>query len=245
MTKLRLFWHRIPRKAKAIGNLLLIAAALFAMYVSLDCPTLTVESQFRRAEKAHLVGPSTILGIEELSGTNFDSLLLADTGDGIILYSFNRNDRFSTLTYRDKMGDVSVLAATIHSLGILEHSNSVDFPIAVFDSFPQAMYAELDITLTAAPHRDFQKNYTLKAERTNPGYFLFRINTDGTHEIGAEGWALEMFAVISRDNSYRSYVDLEIPATVRFYDETANLICQHTLTIRSVAAEARPDELLE
>jgi len=239
MTRVLKLWSRIPRKAKAIGNLLLIAAALFALYVSLGSPPLTVEAQFRRAEKAHLVGPSTILGIEELSGTNFDSLLLADTGDGIILYNFNRNDSFSTLTYRDKIGDVSVLAATVYFGGALETSSSVEFPIAVFDSFPQAVCAELDITVTTAPHKDFQKTYTLKAQRNNPGYFLFRLNTDGTSKLGAEGWALEMFAEISRDNAYRSYVDLEIPATVRLYDEAKNLICQRTLTVRSVAAEAR------
>lgn len=237
MKKLKQRWLRIPRKQRAMLNLLAIIVLAFGIYLLLGCPPLSDEARFRRVEKANLVGPSMILGKEDLSSGH---LIIAEEKDAVILYSYPtaypENDIF---VYREKAGDVTVLAAPTNDM-IWYYDEKAALDIIVFDDFPQAMRAELDFTLKATVNDVyFEKQYSLRADRERKGYFLFSYVTEGSPYIGPECHALETFLEISGNNG-DTYIDVAIPMAVRLYDAQNALIAERSLTLRSQAVEAHP-----
>ena len=88
MKKLKLFLNRIPRPARVLLDLILTALLLFFCYLAAGAPPLSEESAFRRAEKANLVGPASVLDIVTLPSdwvpAGYQKLLVADAGDEIL-----------------------------------------------------------------------------------------------------------------------------------------------------------------
>lgn len=226
------------RKFQALRNLVLILLLLGLVYLLLDCPPLTAESRFRRAEKEYMVGPSRILGQEELAGGPYDRLILADNGDSVILYAYESELVNShTLVCREKMGDVTVLAApAMHHYYYLGARKALD--IFVFDDFPDAVRAELEVTLQGQVNSDvFHNTYPLEAQREKEGYFHFQIQPAASD---AEGYAMGIFAQIS-GNYGDSFAYESVPVTVRLYDGADILLAERSLTVRSQAVQAYLD----
>lgn len=256
MKKLKRLWLNIPRKFRICFNLLAMALLGLVIYILLDCPAPTPEIRFRRAEKANLVGPSQILEIIETEDGNYDYLIVADDGQGIIFYSYNDyRTGWGDLVYRNKTGPITVLAAPdLVSLGSLEYE--FDLPVFLFHDHPGAVRAELELTLgEALGMEDFEKTYHLEARQEIEGYFRFNLHTEsedwyvdengidhGT-PLGTEGDALFLFSWMMTD--YPTYPMEYIPATVRLYDESNDLIIEQDLTIRSASGElnAQREEL--
>ena len=205
--------------------------ASFLLYVFSGCPAFTVEEQYRRAEKANLVGPAEILGTVELKDAYsvYDRLLLADDGEGVIMYLYRADDISNhRLVYREKMGEVTVLAAPSNDV-FWWGRKEIEVPVLVFDSCPAAVRAELELELGCEFNgEEFQKTYS---------YFLFSIRASASYELGAEGCALSTLAQVS-GHDFASYVETAIPATVRLYDEAGAKVYEKSLYIRAVAGEA-------
>lgn len=228
----------LSRRAKAIRNLILVLLSAALAYLLLGCPPLTAEAQYRLAEKANLVGPAMILGMEETSYSDCDRLVVAEETDAVILYSYSGDyPENATFVYRKKAGDTTVLAVPTTRL-TWYYDEDAALDLVVFDDFPQAVRAELDFSLSAVVNdQPFEKDYSLSADRGKEGYFFFHYRVSGTPHVGSESAALHAFMEISGNNG-GTYIDVAVPVTVRFFDASDTLIAERSLTVRSQAVEA-------
>jgi hypothetical protein len=76
MKKLIRFWQRLSAKTQVVIHLLTVAVLVWLIYMLLGCPPFSAEQAFRRAEKAAMVGPSTILGQFQPEEYPCDGLIL-------------------------------------------------------------------------------------------------------------------------------------------------------------------------
>lgn len=244
MIKYKSIWKRTPRKYRLPILWLVLAAVLLALYTFSGSPTVSIEQRFRRAEKAHLVGPAEILGSVELETDipSYQNMLIADDGEGILFFCYNyAADLYhfdqTELIYREKTGDVTVLSAPFPNES-REHTNVASLPVFVFDNYPEAVRAELDLTLSVTyKGKLFEKEYHLKAKRTQPRYFQFTLGCINPSGLGAEGYALQIFTLLSGYGG-RAIPNTSIPATVRLYDAQDKLISEESLEITSVVEQA-------
>lgn len=243
MGKLKQRLARIPKGRKILVNLLLIALALCLRYVFAGLPTFSLEGAFRRAERSALVGPAEILGtvsVDERFG--YTRLLLAEEEEGVTLYchdglSGRVTSMEGRLIHRKKTGRVTVLAAPTQG-GFLWTIEEYELPVILFDDFPEAVRAELDLCVYADyKDEEFTRKYLLSAKRENPGFFTFRIHCMGGVQVaGAQGYA--MMALCELAMADKSYLTTAFPAAVRLYDAAGALLHEETLVLRSPSGEA-------
>ena len=224
--------ERIPRKTQVFLNLGLILVLPLVLYLMFDSPVFSPEAAFRRAEKANLVGPSEILGIEEVQGMFGNTYVIGDNGDSAVLFLYDENhysqSNYWRLVYRPKMGSISVYGLHQMTFGFFDSI----YPLIVMDDYPEAVRAELDLELYWQHNETlevYRKSYHLSAERTRPGYF--RMNIQLPPEVS--DWEREAISQFSRYSSDPpTYLgDFSYPATVRLYDGEDNLICQQSLDL--------------
>lgn len=261
MKTIKRFWQNIPRKVRIFMNILWILLLVFAAYILLGCPAFSPVQQFRRLEKANLVGPAQIIETVDLPNGLDEHLLVADDGDSVILYLYDDFEyRWNSyLLYREKSEGITVLPVPNHT-----HFGSdlyaMDLPILVFHDHPGAVRAELELTIDEGlgipetkweqggeVHIDyFEKTYLLYADSGIDGYFRFNLHAEsedwyveagqnwGTL-LGNEGLALQTLCQMITEN--RAYLQEYATATVRLYDAENRLITEETVIIRSVNGE--------
>lgn len=244
MKKPKKLWNRLSRPNRIWILVLGIICLLLMLYTFTGSPSLTIEPQFRRAEKAHLVGPSDILGYTELEtdlrGGHWN-MLIADDGEGVIFYCYAYSDpskiRDTELIYRKKTGDLTVLSAP-YPQDDRTGLTTAALPVFLFDEYPEAVRAELDITLSITYRGEFfEKTYCLSSVRENPGYFQFTLSTANLQGLGIEGYAIQVLTLISTYGG-RTMPDVSFPAAVRLYNSENELICEESLEITSVVQQA-------
>lgn len=228
--------EKIPRKTQVFINLGLILVLPFTIYLLLGSPASDVETAFRRAEKANLVGPSEILGIETVDGMWGDSYVIADNGDSAILYLCDRPTagglHYSSslnLIYRPKMGSVSVYGLHRFTFGLMDDT----YPLIVMDDHPEAVRAELELELSwqdSVTLEVYRKTYSLSARREHPGYFRMDIVLNSDRVDQMERDAIEQ---LSRwfANPPTYLADASCLAAVRLYNEANELICEQFLDL--------------
>lgn len=234
--------RHLPRSVRAILNVLGTALLLFLFYLSIGSPAFTSEQQFRREEKSNLVGPAKILNtvsLEDYSYYPYDKLLLATSAEGVTLFCYDEEKlERNEFVYRKKMGDITVLSfpGIGHSV---ETATYVRIPIILFDSFPEAVRAKMEIELIEkySDETEFRKVYTLESERDVDGYFLFTLSASNLEQLGREGRAIWQLTNISDDNPFNNSPKVAIPITVRFFNQESSVICERTLLLRSPAGE--------
>lgn len=225
----------ISKQKRILCNLLLILAALLLMEFLtsnyLKIPVL----QFRREERGNLLGPSRILGTEEIRHRPYDHMIIADDGDGVILWLWGEDLDRTQLVYREKYTDPLLLAAPGNmSFGF---ESEIHAPIVLFDRKPKAARAEIEFTVDIDYNgKEYITTYVLESERTAQGYFLFTLDLEasGALGLGGEGAAVSRFVNISANRE--TYPDYCYPVQVRFYDILGNLIGEETTEVRSAAA---------
>lgn len=223
---------KIPRKTQVAINVLLILILPCLLYVFLGAPPLTPEHGFRRAEKENLVGPGRILGTEQIDGAWADTLIVAKTGHGVMLYTHNHKSLqpLDPLTYWERRGDIMVCGIPT-MLSMLVPPEGDDLQMVVFDEHPEAVRAEVDAQLYWVDKwtgKEYRYDYSLSGNRTNPGYILVTCdiqwhNSTAIHEH-PENSTIHQFTAHARDEGYHAPPG-EFPATVRLYDEENDLIC--------------------
>ena len=235
MKKPRKFWHRLPAKLKVCVHLLTVSLLLFLIYAFLGAPAFSSEGTFRRAEKAALVGPATVLGQIRPEGYPCDGIILGEDASGVYLYVMHRwNPEASELIYRQKQGTMTLLAAPGDTLYQYEYQARI--PLILFDGCSNdAARAEVDLTLSSG---SFEKTYPLEADRESDGFFYFDLNVRDAGALGEEGNALRLLQEIC-SNSMAGNPDISFPAAVRLYDASGSLIREETVFIRSAAAQLR------
>ena len=252
-------WLKIPRKIRVFINIIAIILLISAAYILLGCPALTPTQAFRRVEKSNLTGPAEIIEIIDLPNGLDDHVLVADDGDGVVLFHYNDFDfRWENyFLYREKSEGITVLPVPNHTLFGSE-LYVLDMPILVFHNHPEAIWAELELVIDEGMgvpetkweeggevHTEyFEKTYRMEAANYIDGYFRFNLHTEsedwyvdeyGQHRgtpLGNEGWALQTLCRMMCE--FRSYLQEYATATVRLYDVENNLITEETIIIRSV-----------
>lgn len=234
MEKFRHSWEaildRIPRKTQVALNLLLILFFGVLLYVFLGAPAFTLEHAFRRMEKRHMVGPSQILGIEQLETTYADQLVVAKTEKGVILYVDEHVMGYHGFSYREKDQDVMVCVTPVFLSSIRPPSGD-DLTVIIFDDYPDAVRAELDLQTFWEDNqtgKQYRYQYALSGTRTNPGYIRMDYDVQWKDYQGV--WDHPENEAINELESYAVNGHLrapagEFPATVRLYDANDQLLC--------------------
>lgn len=237
---------KIPRKTQVAINLLLIFIFPLLIYVFIGAPAFTVEHGYRRAEKENLVGPGQILGIEELDGIFADTLVVGETGEGVILYTTNtmNGERIDALVYWERRGELMLCGAPAF-LSQLVPPNGDDLTLILFDNHPQAVRAEADIELFWEDNRTGQQyryRYSLAGTRTNPGYIRMDYDVQWHDYSGLEdhpeNTTIFQFSAKAKNDFYHAPAG-EFPATVRLYDENGQLlVCEDIFIFPQKASPA-------
>ena len=193
------------------------------------------EIQFRREERGNLVGPSAILGREEIDLGPFQGMIIAQTDEIVILWLYGEDIGRTQYICRNKYDD-NILIAPPGTGGFVFLTDELHLPMVLFDSVPKAARAEIVFTLREMyDEKDFEKTYLLEAQRSRQGYFLFTLDAEGQWPgLGAEGAALNTLTNISSNQD--TYISRSVPVEIRFYDITGALIESDTITIVSEAA---------
>lgn len=168
----------IPRPLRACLWALLAILVAGVYYIALGCPA-TFRQEFRRAEKAHMVGPSQIVDqINERQYSEFDKMLVGETEHGICFFGKyiankeNLKDRWTDyrFQYVQKTGDVTFAAAP-HFAG---YWGLYSLPIYVFTEADSATRCTISIHSTGTQGLDpFDETFQAEAERHPNGFFRF------------------------------------------------------------------------
>ncbi len=223
-------WY--PRKLRVLVNGVGITLFLVALYVMLGGPRFSVEGDFRAMERAYLVGPAVILGIEEVDFSYYDHLLIAEDQEGVILYAYDskvwyRNEQ---LSYREKTGDIMVLAGPTHA-GNLNRHWDFEFPVVVFGMPAQVTRARVEIVT------DGSQNYLAECVRTNPGYLFGTVSHKGREDGQGEIYFVQQLSDLSSSQS--GSMDMTVvPIYIRMYDAEDRLVEEKKVELYSVAYES-------
>lgn len=222
------------KKLRLLQNLLILILLVGLMdFLTADF-FLIPEHQFRREERGNLVGPSTILGKEEIDLGPFHGMILAETRETVILWLYGEDIGRTQFICRNKY-DNNMLIAPPGTGGFSLVSDEIHLPIVLFDNTPKAIRAEIEFTLREMwDGQDFEKTYCLESQRDLDGYFLFTLDAEGQWPgLGAEGAALNTLTNISSNRD--TYIARSIPVEIRFYDVNGELITTDTVAIVSEA----------
>lgn len=243
--KVKNLLKRIPRPAKAIFCAVCVVLLLIVYYIALGCPT-TFRQEFRRAEKAHLVGPSTIVDMVEDTYTQFDKMIVGETEHGICFfgryyqnYPYNapRGEKHYLFSYVEKAGDLTIAAApnvwgSVWTFQGFEQS----IPVYLFTENADALRAELEISVSGEYERNdvttqYEHTFRAEATRSESGIFRFWFSADTEKELAA----LYFLSNATGGSAYQGLTDKELetvfPTTVRLYGADGKLILEKQLEI--------------
>lgn len=237
MRKLYLRWkawaETVSRKKRVAGYLLMILLSSLGIYVFIGAPTFSWEHKYRRIEKSFMVGPGEILGYERVTGAFYREVVLAETEEELIISTLSMYDAcMDILQFMPKTGKVSVVGVPqdpAHTIAL------GDFYITVLvaDEYPEAVRAEVDLRLFWKQFPEDEPEYPVfhaTAQRKKDGYFRLDIPLPKSEE-SKERQILELYS-----NWICGYAGTIVPqdtyqATVRFYDDTGNMIVETSLPL--------------
>lgn len=245
MGKYRTWWEALPRKRQTCILLLAIGLLIPLLYIAVGCPALTLEQKFRRAEKADLIGPSAILGLEYVEMPSYTQPVFVAVDETTVTLCGCYPAFFDDNTHlinRKKTGDLTLLVwpRTVDTMPY----EAFEVPIFLFNAYPEAKRAELEFTLVW--DESYSREYQAEALREQSGYFRFDIpcpasavitDASGVSEMnGRDASLLYSLALASDYNGGVSRA--QFPITVRLYNNREELICEEILLVQSAAVEA-------
>jgi len=256
--KLKKLFYRIPRPVKACFFALLALIMAVVYYIALGCPT-TFRQEFRRAEKAHMVGPCDIVDTLYGQYSEFEKMIVGETEYGICFFGRYGSSRQGnkhggewnySFFYHEKTGDITILAAPGSSAFEWTFSGFARaLPVYVFTDEQEAVRAEIMLTVTGeytyyfhgVPEKDPVKNSlnrTLQAEapRDDTGMFHFWLEADDQPGLAAMQYLSN--AIGGNAVGINRLEDLSaIQATVRLYDTQNTLIREETQILYTTSNE--------
>ena len=242
---LRNILHRIPRPLKACLCAILVMMLTAIYYIALGCPT-TFRQEFRRAEKAHMVGPSTIVDTFRGEYTEFEKMIVGETEYGICFFGRYGSGRQGTthsgqqrysFFYHEKTGDITILPAPNSSaFEWTWYGSARSLPVYVFTEDAEAVRAELKLTVTGEytyyyhgkpeidpVQRSLNRTLQAEAHRTDSSLFRFWLEADDQPGLAA----LQYLSSTIGGNAHgveTLFTPAAIQATVRLYDTQNTLI---------------------
>ena len=208
MRKLRERWAKIPRPLRAISNIALVILLLYLLWCSSGKPLHNDYLEYRRMEKMQMLGPGTIVhemrphyGTEEYPADHygeFEHTILSETYEGIIFFGTNTysdGEKYYTMTYQEKAGDITLAVPPTDWMGWGGQQWDLYLPIFVFHEYPEAVRAEMDLTIEgvweinySSPYIDEQhkepyvRTYSLQSSHKTDDFFLFSIFVENIFE---------------------------------------------------------------
>lgn len=239
---------KLPRWAKILRNTLLILILGCALWIITEQSILFPRLSLRWEEYLHQIGPCTVIDhLDAEEYDEFDHLLVGETEYGIIFYSVWL-DCHTSFSYREKTEDLTVLAAPTYGDTWSLKTEDERLPIYLFDEFPLAVRAEMEITVSSNPENvyyggeDFSRTYSLKADREFDGFFRFWLDVPSSGgELGIDGCAAQLLSHICHENNSWEYAVDTAAITVRLYNAKGALIEERELTLRSVIGAAHTE----
>jgi len=246
----------LPRPLRACLWALLAISLAIIYYITLGCPTFSIRQEFRRAEKAHMVGPSKVVDrVSSEDYTEFETMLVGETDFGITFFgrygTTRSGSKFSGerkyyFSYQEKTGDIT-FAAPPNVFGL--HGGIYKLPIYLFTEHENAVRAT--IHLTAKGSRSYTLdgtttgdpfNVTMQREavRDKNGYFRFDLTAETTHDPFVDPFgksndqAYALFCLSNLCNNtayYDNQSTMVIPITVTLYDASGNEIVTRNLQL--------------
>ena len=225
---------RIPRPLLVLIHIAVTLLCILMIYITLGSPSFTAEMQYRRLEKSHMVDPATILGTETVNGK--DKILIAKNDTQLMLFFYNDGITVSStdLLIRENCGDLTILPA-VELLSDYRERANYGVPIILFDEHPQAVHAELRLTIPLEVYNNSgqatiqNETYLLKSTRVSDGYFRF--NIEHSNRMSK---MLETLANASRGYNNDDALIAEIPFSVRLYDANDRLIVDEVIYFRTI-----------
>ncbi len=203
------------RKIQKTGIWVLVfLLSLGVIFALTGSPILTAEMVFRMKEKQNLIGPAHIMGVIDFTDDRYDHLLIGQSEYGYTFFEWNdRNPDDGVLSYQPKQ-EGATLYCTKCSYNAMDYRKSY-LPIFAFSNH-YATRAKLTLT-TNMDGEAIQ--YVLEAERSEAGYFLFRLKTDNLRS--ADFWQIQQLIT----GEYRNYIlDGSAQATLELYDMDGKLL---------------------
>ena len=206
---------RLSRPTKIlIWSVILVLAVWLFLFAS-NYPSPTAEVAFRKAEKENLIGPAEVIEILDFEDSGYDHLLIAHSPYGYTFFEWtDPNWDDGRLSYQKKNDRVTLFCTYYPSERL--YTGRGWLPIFAFAQHGAAVRARLTIETIK---QESTATYTLEAEKSNAGYFLFKQNVS---ELQSEDfWYIQQLIT----GAYSEYVlDGTAKATVELYDHTGNLI---------------------
>ena len=247
--KLKNLIRRIPRPLQAIVCTILVIGLAISYYIALGCPTFTFEQEFRRAEKVHMVGPSTIVDtLSHSEYSEFDGLIVGETENGICFFGkyYNSSSDYGNpfakerylLSYIRKTGELTIVAVP-NVWGMFWGSTGfkTTLPVYLFTEESDAVRAEVEVIVSGSySYRnendetiqcDFTHSFREEATRSDNGFFRFTFSAD--QEAGLH--ALYQLSDDTGGGPYAITSQTSYPATVRLYNEAGNLISEQSIIV--------------
>ena len=243
--KLKNLIKRIPRPLQATICIVLSVVLAVSYYISIGCPTLTLEQEFRRAEKIHMVGPSTVVDtVSKSEYREFETMIVGETDHGICFFGKRENVTVGEdepweyhFLYTEKTGDIT-LAVPPGSYYSFWENFDTSLPIYVFSEDSSAVRAEIRINVTGrsswtenGEEKELQidKSFTETVDRTDPRFFRFTITS--TDEHGHH--ALLAFAKVASSALFLTdnQKNAVITVTIRLFDASNDVITWKSLTM--------------
>ena len=243
---------RIPRKARAVVDLVLALALLLACYYASDCPVPGEVAAFRRAEQAAMVGPSVMLDRISMRSdwpdTGYHVLRIGDAGGEILFYSIRimrggRGGRFLSddLFCREKTDGILLTTLPTRFSPPFSAVSPHSVPLLLFVDDPAAVRAVITITLSDGKELAMSQvrgegSYALFGEDeriagcVRERFFLFE------HRLASGEWDSD-WSKLMETNAGDS-CDQEWPAVIELYDADNRLLRTVDYTIRSRAGDA-------
>ena len=248
MKQLIHLWQRIPRPCRAILNLTFSLILVVILYVMFGSPAFSRKHEFRRAERANFVGPSTILFSGKVSNYDHDHLIIGETDEGVLSYIPN-NSIYPTVNYFPKTGGITIVSAPKQLPGFDwgMHNLAVSLPVFLIDDHPEAVRAELEIHVEGVVEYTLNGNeisitldqhFSAESFREGEGYFRFTFDRPFNEDLAddifssrthihhdADGYALESLAQAFTEHGTHAKGTIS-SAVVRLYAADGTLIVE-------------------
>ncbi len=240
-----------PRPIKACFWALLAIGLAIAYYIALGCPTFTMRQEMRRAEKAHMVGPSKIVD-NVLEYYDFQQMLVGETEYGICFFGkYGRTirggkhsgEKHYIFSYQEKTGDMT-LAVAPNILGQVWDLPGTNLPVYIFTEHKDAARAEIEIHIAGQRTRNvngediidpYEEVFREKTTRSEKGYFRFFLDCSDLDS----GYALRLLSDLVSGNGpiFADDRTATIQATVWLYDANDQLILTQEMNLGPAGQE--------
>ena len=255
MKTIKRFWTNIPRQVRTGINILIILYLLLTLYVSIGSPVFTLEQRFRRAEKAHLVGPSEIVDQTQWGlYSQFTDMLVAETEHGVMFYGYWDQDYplddYEVFSYREKTGKLTFLAPPSLGFSWAFDGFGRTVPLYLFADYPEAVRAEASVHVKGTCQVDndtydqFDMRFEVSADRFADGVFRFLLELESGQPLKLA--AAQMLTEISTTMESWPYANTiafqrepRADVTIRLYDEHDDLILEEEIVLRTVSGQAQ------